>query len=145
MQLMRLFNVVDLARKAVVERPSLYRAFGHDHPSPKFSTVLAVLDGMNLQIKVVARKAPREVEGPAKLLIAIENARSYASVHTSKRFPRRENIPGRGLNLLAQGPTFGEQKMSLQSSLQRECLAPPSEMRRRPSTAIMCAAGGARS
>jgi probable addiction module antidote protein len=53
---MRLFNVADIARKAGRERPSLYRAFSGNQ-SPNFSTVLAVLDAMNLQIKVVPQKA----------------------------------------------------------------------------------------
>jgi probable addiction module antidote protein len=50
-----LFNITDLARKAAVERSSLYRVFGGGQ-SPNLSTVLALLDAMNLQMKVVRRK-----------------------------------------------------------------------------------------
>jgi DNA-binding phage protein len=66
---MRLFNVADLARKAGLQRPSLYRSFGGDLPSPNLSTVLAVLDAMNLQLKVVQRKASRTARSRAQATI----------------------------------------------------------------------------
>jgi probable addiction module antidote protein len=53
-----LFNVAELARRAGVERSSLYRAFSGGQ-SPNLSTVLGLLDAMNLQMKVVRRKAKR--------------------------------------------------------------------------------------
>jgi probable addiction module antidote protein len=55
----RLHNISQLAEKAGLERPSLYRAFGGDK-FPNFSTVLAVLDAMNLQLKVTRRRAVRK-------------------------------------------------------------------------------------
>ena len=60
----RLFNIADLARKVGVGRSSLYRTFKGGQ-SPNFSTVLALLDGMNLQIKVI-REKPRQKPGPEK-------------------------------------------------------------------------------
>jgi len=53
-----LFNVAELARRAGVERASLYRVFSGGQ-SPNLSTVLGLLDAMNLQMKVVRRKAKR--------------------------------------------------------------------------------------
>jgi probable addiction module antidote protein len=64
----RLYNIADLARKAGLERPSLYRAFSGDG-LPNFSTVLAVLEAMNLQMKVIRRKTSRRGRaGSAKSL-----------------------------------------------------------------------------
>ena len=52
----RLHNVSDIAKKAGIERPSVYRAFaGH----PNLSTVLGVLDAMGFQLKVVPRRGQR--------------------------------------------------------------------------------------
>jgi probable addiction module antidote protein len=56
-----LFNVADLARKAGVERSSLYRVFAGGQ-SPNLSTVLVLFDAMNLQMKVVRRKASPKAE-----------------------------------------------------------------------------------
>ena len=56
-----LFNIADMARKAGVDRSSLYRTLRGDQ-SPNFSTVLAVLDAMNLQFKVVQRKGSRRAK-----------------------------------------------------------------------------------
>jgi probable addiction module antidote protein len=54
-----LHNVADIARKAGVERPTVYRAFGDTRSFPNFSTVLGVLDAMGLQLKVVKSRKRR--------------------------------------------------------------------------------------
>lgn len=46
------FNISDIARQAGLQRTSIYRAFGNAHV-PHFSTVLAVLTAMGLQLRVV--------------------------------------------------------------------------------------------
>jgi probable addiction module antidote protein len=64
-----LHNVSEIARKAGVERTSLYRAFGGAKRLPNFPTVLSVLAAMGLRLKVVkARKrvATRAVSKPGK-------------------------------------------------------------------------------
>jgi DNA-binding phage protein len=49
-----LHNVSDIAKKAGLERTSLYRAFRDTQQRhPNFSTVLNVLDALGLQLKVV--------------------------------------------------------------------------------------------
>ncbi len=62
----RLHNVSEIARLTGIERPSICRAFAGQQ-SPKFSTVLNVLDAMGLQFKVVPRRAkaavPRKAPG----------------------------------------------------------------------------------
>jgi probable addiction module antidote protein len=61
----RLHNVAELARKAGIDRPMIYRAFS-GKISPRFATVLAILDAMGLQLRVVPRRgrhaAQRETE-----------------------------------------------------------------------------------
>lgn len=62
----RLHNVSEIARKTGIERPSIYRAFAGQQ-SPKFSTVLNVLDAIGLKFRVVPRRArarvPRKAQG----------------------------------------------------------------------------------
>jgi probable addiction module antidote protein len=54
----RLHNISDIAKKAGLERPSVYRAFaGQRHPN--LSTVLGVLNAMGFQLKVVPRRGQR--------------------------------------------------------------------------------------
>jgi probable addiction module antidote protein len=57
-ELAGLFNVAELARVAGVERTSLYRTF-RGAQSPNVSTLVALLDAMNLQMKVIPRKVKR--------------------------------------------------------------------------------------
>jgi probable addiction module antidote protein len=54
LEVIQLHSVSDIAKKSGVERTSLYRAFGGKQ-HPHFTTVLNVLDGMGLQLKVIAR------------------------------------------------------------------------------------------
>ena len=54
----RLHNISDIAKKARIERPSVYRAFGGQR-SPNLSTVLSVLDAMGFQLKVTQRRGQR--------------------------------------------------------------------------------------
>jgi probable addiction module antidote protein len=49
-----LHNVSEVARQSGLERSSLYRAFGEEH-FPNLSTVLNVLDAMELHFIVVKR------------------------------------------------------------------------------------------
>ena len=51
---LRLYNVADVARKAGVERPSLYRAFNGER-GPRFATVLSVLNAMGFEMRVVQK------------------------------------------------------------------------------------------
>jgi probable addiction module antidote protein len=54
----RLHNISDIAKKAGIERQSVYRAFaGQQHPN--FSTFLSVLDAMGFQLKVTPRRGQR--------------------------------------------------------------------------------------
>jgi probable addiction module antidote protein len=55
-EVIRLHNVSEIARQTGIERPSLYRAFAGQQ-SPKFLTVLNVLDALGLRLKVVQRRA----------------------------------------------------------------------------------------
>jgi probable addiction module antidote protein len=57
-----LHNVSEIARKAGLERTSLYRAFGNSHPN--FTTVLNVLAAMGLQLNVVKSNNKRERQRP---------------------------------------------------------------------------------
>jgi len=60
----KLHNASEIARKAGIERPSIYRAFG-PAGSPNFTTVVRVLDAMGLQLKVTrGRKYPRRTTKP---------------------------------------------------------------------------------
>lgn len=54
-QALKDFNVSEVSKKSGLQRTSIYRAFG-DGQLPNFSTVLAVLTAMGLQLKVVPRK-----------------------------------------------------------------------------------------
>jgi probable addiction module antidote protein len=51
----RLHNISDIARKAGIERPSLYRAFAGQQ-FPNLSTFLSVLDAMGFELKVTPRR-----------------------------------------------------------------------------------------
>jgi probable addiction module antidote protein len=50
-------NVSDVARKAGIERSSLYRAFAGGPKHPNLKTVLSVLDAMGFQLHVIVRRA----------------------------------------------------------------------------------------
>ncbi|MGZ5569325.1 MAG: addiction module antidote protein [Limisphaerales bacterium] len=54
-----LHNISDIAKKAGIERTSLYRAFGGGPKHPNFKTVLCVLDAMGLQLRVTVREGER--------------------------------------------------------------------------------------
>ncbi len=54
----RLHNISDIAKKAGIERPSVYRAFAGQQ-FPNLSTVLRVLDAMGFQLKVTERRGQR--------------------------------------------------------------------------------------
>src|ERR1700730_12226698 len=54
----RLHNMSDIAKKAELQRPSVYRAFS-GRKSPNFSTVLSVLDAMGFQLRVTPRRGRR--------------------------------------------------------------------------------------
>jgi probable addiction module antidote protein len=54
----RLHNISDIARKAGIERPSVYRAFAGQQ-FPNLSTFLSVLDAMGFKLKVTPRRGPR--------------------------------------------------------------------------------------
>lgn len=48
------FNASEISKKTGLQRTSIYRAFG-DEQLPNFSTVLAVLTAMGLELKVAPR------------------------------------------------------------------------------------------
>ena len=52
------YNISDIAKKAGIERTSLYRAFAGS-PKPNFKTVLSVLDAMGFLLLVTARRGER--------------------------------------------------------------------------------------
>jgi probable addiction module antidote protein len=54
-----LHNVSDIAKKAGIERPSVYRAFSGKKKFPNFNTVLNVLDAMDFQLQVRVRRGGR--------------------------------------------------------------------------------------
>ena len=54
----KLHNISDIAKKAGMNRPNVYRAFAGKHV-PSFSTVLSVLDAMGLQLRVTMRRGSR--------------------------------------------------------------------------------------
>ena len=58
-------NISDIAKKAGIERSSLYRAFAGSPTHPNFKTVLSVLDAMGFQLHVTAREGERAK--PARL------------------------------------------------------------------------------
>ncbi|WP_346659018.1 putative addiction module antidote protein [Bradyrhizobium sp. 76] len=49
------FNIAEMARQTGLQRQSIYRAFQTNKQLPNFSTVLAVLSAMGLQLKVTPR------------------------------------------------------------------------------------------
>jgi probable addiction module antidote protein len=49
-----LHNISTIAKKAGIERTSLYRAFAGGTQHPNFKTVLSVLDAMGFQLHVTA-------------------------------------------------------------------------------------------
>jgi probable addiction module antidote protein len=53
-----LHNISDISKKAGIERPTIYRAFG-GRQSPNLSTVLSVLDAMGFELKVAQRRGQR--------------------------------------------------------------------------------------
>src|ERR1035437_890841 len=55
----RLHNISDIAKKAGVERPSVYRGFAGQQQFPNLSTVVKVLDAMGFQLKVTPRRGQR--------------------------------------------------------------------------------------
>ena len=66
--------VADLARRAGIERTSLYRAFAGGEKHPNFSTVLNVLHAMGFQLHVTLRQnarasKPRDEEPHASLAL----------------------------------------------------------------------------
>lgn len=54
----KLHNASEIARKAGIERPSIYRAFG-SAGSPNFLTVVKVLAAMGLRLKVTKDRRTR--------------------------------------------------------------------------------------
>jgi probable addiction module antidote protein len=52
---LRRYNISDIAKTAGIQRTSIYRAFGGQQ-SPNLSTVLRILDAMDLQLKVTQRR-----------------------------------------------------------------------------------------
>jgi probable addiction module antidote protein len=58
-------NMSDIAKKAGIQRSSLYRAFADSPKHPNFTTVLSVLDAMGFQLHVTARGGERAT--PARL------------------------------------------------------------------------------
>lgn len=54
----KLYNASEIARKAGIERPSIYRAFG-SAGSPNFSTVVKVLAAMGLRLNVTKGRGTR--------------------------------------------------------------------------------------
>src|ERR1700687_6058167 len=52
-------NISDIAKKAGIERSSLYRAFAGSPKHPNFKTVLSVLEAMGFQLHVTARRGER--------------------------------------------------------------------------------------
>ena len=54
-----LHNISDISKKAGIERPTIYRAFGGGQQSPNLSTLLGVLDAMGFQLKVTPHRGKR--------------------------------------------------------------------------------------
>jgi probable addiction module antidote protein len=59
------FNIAEMARQTGLGRQSIYRAFKTNTQLPNFSTVLAVLTAMGLQLKV-APKGERSTAATAR-------------------------------------------------------------------------------
>lgn len=82
------FNVAEMARQTGLQRQSIYRAFQTNKQLPNFSTVLAVLTSMGLQLKVVPRvgggnQAPRRNLGYWKLYA--HGVRQYRGPRSQER------------------------------------------------------------
>jgi probable addiction module antidote protein len=56
---LRRHNIFDIAKRAGLERTSIYRAFW-GRQFPNFSTVVRILDAMGLQLKVTQRRRVRK-------------------------------------------------------------------------------------
>src|SRR5690349_4827757 len=54
------FNIAEMARETGLARQSIYRAFQTHKILPNFTTILAVLTAMGLQLKVVPRDPAKE-------------------------------------------------------------------------------------
>jgi probable addiction module antidote protein len=52
-------NVSEVARRAGLARPSLYRAFDREESSPNMTTVVRTLDAIGLELKVSQTKKRR--------------------------------------------------------------------------------------
>ncbi|WP_234682987.1 helix-turn-helix domain-containing transcriptional regulator [Bradyrhizobium monzae] len=50
------FNISEIARQAGLHRPTIHRAFLSNDKLPNFTTVLAVLTAMGLQLQVLPRR-----------------------------------------------------------------------------------------
>ncbi|MCG2633022.1 putative addiction module antidote protein [Bradyrhizobium sp. WYCCWR 13023] len=50
------FNIAEMARETGLERQSIYRAFKGRTTLPNFTTLLAVLTAMGLQLKVTPKR-----------------------------------------------------------------------------------------
>jgi probable addiction module antidote protein len=62
----RQHNISDVAKKAGIERSSLYRAFAGSPKHPNFKTVLSVLDALGFQLHVTARATPVRLPNSSK-------------------------------------------------------------------------------
>jgi len=62
----RRYNIAELARRAGIERTSLYRAFSGGEKHPNFSTVLNVLHAMGLQLQVTMCQSAQPIEDDDK-------------------------------------------------------------------------------
>jgi len=52
------FNIAEMARETGLARQSIYRAFQTHTKLPNFTTILAVLTAMGLQLQVAPRRMP---------------------------------------------------------------------------------------
>jgi probable addiction module antidote protein len=62
----RQYNMSDLARRAGLERPTLYRAFEGGEKRPNFTTVINVLRAMGFELSVVTGQNAHERKPTAK-------------------------------------------------------------------------------
>jgi probable addiction module antidote protein len=62
----RQHNMADLARRAGIERTSLYRAFAGGEKRPNFTTILNVLRAMGFELRVVTGQNAHERKPTAK-------------------------------------------------------------------------------
>src|ERR1700682_5262552 len=88
----RLHNISDIASRAGMERPSIYRAFGC-RQSPNLSTLLGVLDAMGFPLKVTQRGGERARARNSRLKRVAKaaglNDAGRASLPKSKTKPAR--------------------------------------------------------